>query len=98
MGGAGASAAAAPEIRPPSGKPGAVHDLSAALADDDSAVAREQVRALVDAIVLIPEADDLRIEVRGELERDDRRWNHRRSESRGKTRSQSDFAPGLRRK
>ena len=44
-----------------------VRELSAALSADNAEAAREQVRALVEAIVLIPEGDDLRIEVRGEL-------------------------------
>ena len=44
-----------------------VQDLSAALAQEDAAAARDLVRSLVEAITLIPEQARLRIEVRGEL-------------------------------
>lgn len=44
-----------------------VADLQQALADKDAGPARELVRALVEAIVLIPERGRLRVEVRGEL-------------------------------
>jgi site-specific DNA recombinase len=44
-----------------------VHDLSAALAQEDAAEARDIVRGLVETIKLIPEDGRLRIEVRGEL-------------------------------
>jgi site-specific DNA recombinase len=44
-----------------------VVELSAALSADNAEAAREQARGLVEAIVPIPEEDDLRIEVRGEL-------------------------------
>ena len=44
-----------------------VGELTASLARDDAAATREQLRGLVDTIMLIPEGDDLRIEVRGEL-------------------------------
>ena len=42
-------------------------ELSAALAGDDAAEARELVRGLVEQIRLVPEGGKLRIEVRGEL-------------------------------
>ncbi len=44
-----------------------VADLQQALADKDAGPARELVRGLVEAIVLIPERGRLRVEVRGEL-------------------------------
>ncbi len=44
-----------------------VEDLHLALAQDDAGPARELVRGLVEAIVLIPEGGRLRVEVRGEL-------------------------------
>jgi site-specific DNA recombinase len=44
-----------------------VRELAVSLARDDAAATRGQLRSLVDAILLIPEGDDLRIEVRGEL-------------------------------
>ena len=44
-----------------------VADLQAALGSDDAAQARELVRSLVDEIVMVPEAGQLRIEVRGAL-------------------------------
>ena len=44
-----------------------VAGLAEALASEDGAEARELVRGLVDAIVLVPEEGRLRIEVRGEL-------------------------------
>ena len=44
-----------------------VLELSAALCQEDAAEARDLVRGLVEAIMLIPEDGKLRIEVRGEL-------------------------------
>ena len=44
-----------------------VADLTAVLAAKDAADAREQVRALVEEVRLVPEGGKLRIEVRGEL-------------------------------
>jgi len=44
-----------------------VAQLAEALMKDDAAEARERVRALVEAIVLVPENGRLNIEVRGEL-------------------------------
>ena len=44
-----------------------VAGLVAALAQEDGAEAREQVRGLVDSILLVPEDGRLRIEIRGEL-------------------------------
>ena len=44
-----------------------VAELTTALAADDAAEAREQVRALVEEVRLVPEGGKLRIEVRGEL-------------------------------
>lgn len=44
-----------------------VVELSAALASEDAAEARELVRGLVEQILLVPEGGKLRIEVRGEL-------------------------------
>jgi site-specific DNA recombinase len=44
-----------------------VRELSAALAAEDAAEARELVRGLVETITLVPENGSLRIEVRGEL-------------------------------
>jgi hypothetical protein len=42
-------------------------ELTEALRQEDSAEARELVRSLVDYITLIPDGDQQRIEVRGEL-------------------------------
>ncbi len=44
-----------------------VESLQQALADNDAGPARELVRSLIEAIVLIPEEGRLRVEVRGEL-------------------------------
>lgn len=44
-----------------------VEDLQQALAADDAGPARELVRGLIEAIVLVQEAGRLRVEVRGEL-------------------------------
>jgi hypothetical protein len=44
-----------------------VSALAEALASDDAGEAREVIRGLVEEIRLVPEADKLRIEVRGEL-------------------------------
>ena len=44
-----------------------LEELHAALKDDDAGQARELIRGLVEAIVLVPEDGRLRIEVRGEL-------------------------------
>jgi site-specific DNA recombinase len=44
-----------------------VEELHAALKADDAAPARELIRGLIDAIVLVPEDGRLRVEVRGEL-------------------------------
>ena len=44
-----------------------VAKLSEVLARDDAAEAREVVRGLVETITLMPEADRLRVEVRGQL-------------------------------
>ena len=44
-----------------------VAELQAALSADDAAPARELIRGLVEAIVLIPDDGRLRAEVRGEL-------------------------------
>ena len=44
-----------------------VEELHAALIGDDAAPARELIRGLIEAIVLIPEGGRLRVEVRGEL-------------------------------
>jgi site-specific DNA recombinase len=44
-----------------------VEELHAALKADDAGPARELVRGLIDAIVLVPEDGRLRVEVRGEL-------------------------------
>jgi site-specific DNA recombinase len=44
-----------------------VEELHAALKTDDAAPVRELIRGLIDAIVLVPEARRLRVEVRGEL-------------------------------
>jgi hypothetical protein len=44
-----------------------VGQLSEALMKDDAAEARERIRALIDAIVLVPENGRIHIEVRGEL-------------------------------
>ncbi len=44
-----------------------VATLSAMLARDDAAAARDVIRALVDSITLVPEDGRSRIEVRGEL-------------------------------
>ena len=41
--------------------------MQKALGEDDAGPARELVRGLVEAIVLIPEGGRLRVEVRGEL-------------------------------
>lgn len=41
--------------------------LTEALAEDDAAEAREQIRGLVEAIRLVPEDGRLRVEVRGAL-------------------------------
>ena len=41
--------------------------MQQALAQDDAGPARELVRGLIEAIVLIPEGGRLRVEVRGEL-------------------------------
>ncbi|WP_296711503.1 recombinase family protein [Rhodoblastus sp.] len=44
-----------------------VEDLQEALADQEAGTARELVRGLVEAIVLVPESGRLRVAVRGEL-------------------------------
>ena len=44
-----------------------VEELHSALREEDAGPARELIRGLVEAIVLIPESGRLRIEVRGEL-------------------------------
>ena len=44
-----------------------VADLTAALAREDGAEAREMVRGLVEVVTLHPEGDGLRVELRGEL-------------------------------
>jgi hypothetical protein len=44
-----------------------VEELHAALKADDAGPARELIRGLIDAIVLVPEDGRLRVEVRGEL-------------------------------
>jgi site-specific DNA recombinase len=46
---------------------GKVAELNAALEADDAGPARELIRGLVEAIVLVPEDGKLRVEVRGEL-------------------------------